>query len=294
LANFEVQTPWFDGTAPANAVNATATLTFSGVVKVAETVTINGKIYEFDANSSVTSGHVAVDISEGTKTQATATLTFSGVVSDAETVTIGTEVYEFDTAAEATITEGNIRVDVSGGATATEAVTALVTAITANTALALAGVDGDGDTVVVTCSAAGALDGSAGNAIAVAETCTNATWGTGVTKLSGGSDATATEAVTALVTALENDVNVTAADGENDTVVATAKIAGVVGNDITVSEACANATWGASVTKLSGGVNATEVIVPYTMLKDDTYYYVNTASGGIHDKVWKRFTLADY
>jgi hypothetical protein len=294
LANFEIQSPWFDGTAPVNAENATATLTFSGVVVDGETVTINGVTYEFDANSNVTSGNVAVDISEGTKAQATATLTFDGDVSDEETVTIGTEVYEFDTSGEAAITEGHIRVDVSGGATASDAVTALVAAINANTELAITATDGDGNTVVVACDAAGALDGSAGNAIAVDTDCADGSWGENVNALSGGSDATAAEAVTALVAALEDDANVTAADGDNDTVVITAKIAGVVGNDITVAETCANATWGVNVTKLSGGVDCTEVTVPYTMLQDDSYYYVNIAPCGVHDKNWRRFQLAEY
>ncbi len=294
MANFEIQSPWFDGTAPVNAENADATLTFSGVVKDGETVSINGVVYEFDANSNVTSGNVAVDISEGTKAQATATLTFDGDVSDEETVTIGTEVYEFDTSGEAAITEGHIRVNVSGGVTASDAVTALVTAINASTELDITAADGTGDAVVITCDAAGDLDGSAGNAVTVDTDCANAIWGVGVTALSGGSDCTSAEAVTALVAALEDDANVTATDGDSDTVVTTAKIAGVVGNDITVAETCANATWGVSVTKLSGGVNCTEVVVPYTMLQDDSYYYVNIAPCGVHDKNWRRFTLAPY
>lgn len=108
---------------------------------------------------------------------AVGTLTFSGAVSDTETVTIGDDVYEFDTDAVAAITEGNIRVDVSGGATAAAAVTALVAAIGSERGYTAA--DGAGDTVVVTYG----TKGTVGNAIAVATTCAAGSWGAGVTTL---------------------------------------------------------------------------------------------------------------
>jgi len=116
--------------------------------------------------------------------QATGTLTFIGVVSDTETVVIGDDTYEFDTDAEATITEGNIRVDVSGGATASAAVTALVAAITASDTQGVGGADGDGDTVVLTADTAG----TAANAIATTTTCANASFGAAT--LEGGVNGT--------------------------------------------------------------------------------------------------------
>lgn len=119
-----------------------------------------------------------------TADKATGSLTFTDSVSDGETVTITdgvtTEVYEFDT--DDSITEGNIKVDVSGGATAPDAVTALVTAITANSELVTA-VDDTGDVVTVTAVTAGV----SGNSIGTTETCANASWGG--TTLSGGLDA---------------------------------------------------------------------------------------------------------
>jgi len=111
---------------------------------------------------------------------ATGTLTFTGVVADGETVTIGSEVYEFDTDDE--VTDGNILVDVSGGATASAAVTALVTAITAESALVTA-VDGSGDTVVLTAVTAGLT----GNSIVTDTDCENGSFG--VETLTGGADA---------------------------------------------------------------------------------------------------------
>ena len=86
---------WFDGT-PVNAVKATGTLTFSGVVSDAETVTIGSNVYEFDNDSSITSGNISVAMGSYLP-QATGTLTFTGDVSDGETVTIGSDVFEFDT-----------------------------------------------------------------------------------------------------------------------------------------------------------------------------------------------------
>lgn len=111
-------------------------------------------------------------------TKSTGTLTFAGVVNDGQTVTIGTKVFEFDT--NSSVGAGNIAVDVSGGASAAQAVTALVAAIVANAAtLDFTAVDGAGDTVVVTWD----YEGTAGN-VASTETCANASWG-GAT-LTGG------------------------------------------------------------------------------------------------------------
>jgi len=102
---------------------------------------------------------------------ASGTLTFSGVVADGQTVTIGTDIYEFDT--DASVTAGNILVDVSGGVTASDAVTALVASITSDDTVGVCAVDGAGDTVALTADTKGVL----GNAIATTETCTNGAFG---------------------------------------------------------------------------------------------------------------------
>jgi len=117
-----------------------------------------------------------------TPVKAQGTLTFSGPVSDGETVTIGGAVYEFDTNGETV--EGNIAVDVSQGATASDAVTALVAAITANDDLVVTAVDGDGDTVVVTA----VVPGTEGNKIAVSTDASNGEWAKAT--LAGGIDGT--------------------------------------------------------------------------------------------------------
>lgn len=75
-------------------------------------------------------GNLGEFYNTGAGAPAIAEVVIAASVSDAETITLGDEVYEFDTGAA--ITAGRIRVDVSGGATAAAARTALVTAINAS------------------------------------------------------------------------------------------------------------------------------------------------------------------
>ena len=107
------------------------------------------------------------------------TLTFTGVVANNQEVIIGNEIFQFKTSGSADA--GKIKVDVSGGVTAPDAVTALVTAITASSAI-VNGSDGAGDTVVVVAKIKGDYN------YATTETCTNGSWG--ATTLQGGVDGT--------------------------------------------------------------------------------------------------------
>ena len=77
---------------------------------------------------------------------------------------------------------------------ASDAVTALVSAITASDTQGITGTDGTGDTVVLTASA-----GEAGNDISVSTTMVNASFGDGVTALSGGVDGTVSSGVQFMV-----------------------------------------------------------------------------------------------
>jgi hypothetical protein len=109
---------------------------------------------------------------------ATGTLTFTDVGIDTETVTIGSHVYEIDTAADpGAITAGHYRVNCSGGASAAQTATALIAAITANTASLFSAATGGAGVVVITAK----TKGTAANGVATTETCTNASWGAAVT-----------------------------------------------------------------------------------------------------------------
>ena len=113
--------------------------------------------------------------------KASATLTFDGSVVAGEVVTIGEEKYEF-VAAVADLTEGNIAVVVGETLTADNAVEKLADTIEENSNIVTAVADKDNGTCVISYVAVG----TAGNAITIAETCTKASFGEGVVKLSGG------------------------------------------------------------------------------------------------------------
>lgn len=84
---------------PVNAVAATGTLTLSDVALDAETVTIGDDTYEFaaDADQSITSGNIAVDITSYA-TASEGTLTVDTQPTAGDTMTIGTKEYTFVTA----------------------------------------------------------------------------------------------------------------------------------------------------------------------------------------------------
>lgn len=125
--------------------------------------------------------YVFRDLTPVNAVAAKSTLAFSGVVSDGETVVIGDDTYEFDT--DSDVAEGNIAVDVSGGATASAAVIALVAASAGGTEPVTL-TDGTGDTVVVTAD----VKGTAAEAILTSTDCENGAFD--VAHLDGGVDGT--------------------------------------------------------------------------------------------------------
>lgn len=254
---------WFSDAHPIAGVAATGTLTISGVVSDGEKVVVGSNTYEFDTNDTYTSGNIQVDVAD-LRNQATGTLTFSGVAIVTQTVTIGgTEVYEFCTT---TAGEGNIAVVIGADTSADKAVTELVDAINANSELVTAVADTDADTVVVTAI----TKGTAGNSITTTETCTNAAFGGG-TLLGGLATITAANAVTALVSAIDdNEEYVTAVDGDSDTVVVTYIVAGTDGNSVATTETMANGVWGAAT--LGSGAFATPVNCPAFIIISGVWY----------------------
>jgi len=69
---------------------------------------------------------------------------------------------------------------------------------------------------------------------------------------------------------------------------------GTEGNDITVSETCTNASFGADVTKLSGGQLGTPCPISDVVVYATPYYYWCEKAGSESTVVWKRFTPAAY
>ena len=251
--------PWFHGT-PVNAKKASATISFDDVISDTETITIGSNVYEFDYTDAVTAGRIKIDMTDYL-TKAKATLTYSGIPVVAETVTLGAaatiEVYEFVADAEDIADPANIPVVLGTTLTADNAVTLLAEAINANSALVTAVASVMADTVILTAK----TGGTGANALPIATTATKASFGAGVTTLSGGLNTCATTKGSAcLVAALnanEDEVVSAVLGADTESVVISNKLVGTEGNDVAVSTTCANGSFGVDVTKLSGGQYAT-------------------------------------
>jgi len=273
---------------PVNAVNATGTLTISGVVKDGETVTIGSDVYEFladESQSKSASTNIPVDISSYA-TKASVTLTMDTQPISGDTVTIGTKTYIFVPVG----TDNNVG-EISIGATLAEAQTNLYEAI--------AGTDGVNtehpsvtatvfETNVMTITAK--LGGVVGNAIVSTETLTAVTNIFSASTLTTGADCSATNAVTALVAGVEasNTQSVSATDGSGDTVVITADVAGVSGNTIATTAVMTNGIFGAAT--LTGGVDGT-IAETSKFLMDESYLYVCLDGNAASQKNWRRVSI---
>lgn len=271
---------------PVNPVKATETLNITGVVVDGETVSIGDDVYEFcaAADQRVALGNIPVDI-EANAGKATGTLTMDTQPTSGDKVTIGTKVYTFvpigtDTA------DG----EVSIGADLAEAKLNLVAAINGadefnepHPLVSAAAFVGDD------CVITALVGGVAGNTIATTETFTAVTNVFAAVTLLTGTDCTAANAITALVAAItaEDTQGVGAVDGAGDTVVLTADVAGIAGNEIALAETLANGTFVAGATELSGGVDGTDPNGK-VLLHDDTYLYV--CIDGIN---WRRIALGN-
>jgi hypothetical protein len=111
-----------------------------------------------------------------------------------------------------------------------------------------------------------------------------------------GATMTADNAVTKLAEAISANSALVDAVGNTtaDTVLVIYNSIGTEGNSVEISTTCTNASWGEDVTSLSGGQFGTPCPVPYTVVKDTTYYYTNIAPNTEQDANWRRFQLATY
>lgn len=66
---------------------ATGSLTFTGVVADGQTVTIGSEVYEFDTDSDVTAGNIAVDVSGGVTAAAAVTALVTAITAESALVT---------------------------------------------------------------------------------------------------------------------------------------------------------------------------------------------------------------
>lgn len=111
-----------------------------------------------------------------------------------------------------------------------------------------------------------------------------------------GETLTADKAVEELAKAINaNSVLVTAvASKEDDTVVVEYKTIGTEGNDVTVTEDCSNASWGADVAKLSGGSLGTPSMLRNVIVYASPHYYWCEKEGSESTVVWKKFIPASF
>jgi hypothetical protein len=174
-------------------------------------------------------------------------------------------------------------------APADEAITIICSAFDSGSAYEIEATDEEGDVISFTADAAGAQDGSAGNAIAtVASGMTNASFADEY--LAGGYDCTEAEAGAALLAQIvTSSALVDATDGGSNDVSLAAKIKGVAGDLITTTTDMANGAFG--VGALSGGEDGT-VGSKGDVVFDTNHIYVCTAANTIADANWKSAALS--
>lgn len=277
---------------PVNAVNATASVTLTGVVVHGEKLTVGPDVFEFVANGVKSSpSNILVDIHDYV-TQASTTLTMDTQPTPGDTITIGAKTYIF-----VPVGTANHEGEISIGADLAEAQLNLIDAL-----LGIDGVNTKNSAIdVLTPFAANAttvkaaIGGVAGNAIVTTETFTASTNVFAAAHLTSGADCTAANAITALATALASgtgafDNSKTVIEGT--TVTLTATTAGVIGNNIPISETLANATIANSATKFAGGVDGT-VAAGMAIMADDSYLYICPNGNTKAQANWKRIALTE-
>ena len=236
-------------------VASQGTLTLSGVVIEGETFTIGADVYEIDSDGVVSGTNIAADVSASVG-YADGTVTVDTQPSIGESFTIGNTVYlvtaDGTAAVAGEVDEGTDLADFKVNLTA-----------------ALEGTDGynvvhaliDASawaTHVLTITAK--IGGIVGNASPYTLATTSVAGGNTVSGalLTGGTDCTAPNAVTALVAAevASGTEAVTAVDGAGDTVVVTANFGGVAGDLIALAKTGANmAVDGAFLGTTTAGVD---------------------------------------
>jgi len=279
---------------PVNAVAAGIDLTFAGVVEDGETVTIGSvDVYEFcaDAVQSVAApSNIAMDIT-GYTTPSVVTLTIDTQPLSGDTMLIGSKTFTF-----VPNTTANADGEVSVG---TDLATAQV-----NIVDAINGTDGHNDPhPLCTAAAFGADDsvitaligGTLGDAYVSTETFDEVTNVFSTDVFASGADCVQADAVTAVAAAVtaSDTQGVGAVDGAGDVVEFTADVAGVLGNAITCTEACANGSFAGAAVLFVGGIDGT-VAPAGSVRADASYIYVPSADNTVADANWCRASIASF
>lgn len=281
---------------PVNALESTIDLTFTDVVVDGETLSVDNPletgddVYELcadDVQSLTSPGNIAVDITASTA-KAAVTLTIDTQVLAGDTMVLEGIAYLFVTNLTANEPgEINVGTDL---ATCQAAIVAAINGMDGYNnlhplvrAAAFSGND---------CVISSVIGGTVGNAYQSTETFTAVTNVFSDVVLSGGTDCTAANAITAIVAAItaSDTQGVAGADETGDVISLTADVAGVSGDDIAIAETFANATFAGAATELAGGVDGTVAPIG-KMMVDATYLYLAEDDNTIADKNWTRTAL---
>lgn len=165
-----------------------------------------------------------------------------------------------------------------------DAATALIAAITSNSALVTAASGGAGvvGVTAITPGAAGNVDST--------QTCANGAWGAAL--LQNGADCAKGDAQTALRAAINADeTNWQLGAFAADDATLTAQTKGTGLNGVTTTVSAINTSWAAAVT--AGGVAGT-VAAQWDILVDGSYIYVAVAANTVTGANWKRGAISTF
>jgi hypothetical protein len=240
-----------------------------------------------EASAALTTAYNTLTVNGITATDGTGSVAFAGDIAGTNDGSLG-NLISTTTMVNASFATGTF---IGGSdATANEAATALHTAITADILASVSSVDGTGNVVVTALE-----EGTAPNSWGTTTTAVNAAWGTPT--LTTGSDASAVNAVTAIALAITTDASavVTAVDSTGNTVLLTAKVKGVSGDLITLTETMSNATIDGAgfLGGTTAGVDGTVGYLGERYVSDDmTTEYIAMKANTIVDANWRKATFA--
>lgn len=246
-----------EGSAPVVPVSASATLSFTGDINQGDTITINGRTYEFDIDGSIRPGNIPIDVT-GKAVPAAGTLTATLPVVLGDTVTIGTDIYVI-----AGDSSNSKNINISGG-TKTKATGVLtltgniVPGVHAESVLTSDGtVPSSGDTVTIGDETYTFVSSLSDPAIPF-EVVIGTSAATSLDNLKAAINLSA-GAGSVYGTGTTKNTSVVATDNTDTTQKVVARVPGTAGNSIAVSGTSNHLSWGGST--LGGGVDAETVSI---------------------------------